>query len=441
MNADVVVVGAGAAGLAAAHVLSRAGIETAVLEARDRIGGRLLTREDPELPLPIELGGEFVHGAVEATFALLRAANTVPIDTAGTAFSYEDGALREGEDRFGILARVMNGARDLDEDVSVEAFLIRLGDDPRTQREREYARMLVEGFDAADPRRASARAIADEWCAGQGGQLSSQFRFLGGYARLMRTLHGMLDPARVAVRLSTPVHAIRRDRRGVHVEAVSPTGAALEVHARAALVTIPVGVLNAGTVRFDPPLPALTRDALEYLIMGPVVKLVMFFRTAFWETLRGGRYRNGAIFHRRNAAFPTFWTMLPLRAPVLVAWAGGPKADALAGLEQPALVERALDELQTLFGRDADPRDALTSAYAHDWLRDPYSRGAYSYVAVGGVNARAHFAAPVDGTLFFAGEAAVAAREAGTVAGALQSGERAANEILRTLRTSVAVSG
>ena len=441
MNADVVVIGAGAAGLAAAHVLSRAGVETAVLEARDRIGGRLLTREDPELPLPIELGGEFVHGAVDASFALLRAANTVPIDTADTSFSYEDGALREGEDRFGILARVMNGARDLREDISVEAFLMRLGDAPLAQRERAYARMLVEGFDAADPRRASTLAIADEWCAGEGGQLAEQFRFFGGYARLMRTLHGMLDPGRVAVRLSTPVHAIRRDRHGVHVEAVSPTGAALEIHARAALVTIPVGVLNAGTVRFDPPLPALTRDALECLIMGPVVKLVLCFRTAFWETLHGGRYRDGAFFHRKDASFPSFWAMLPLRVPILVAWAGGPKADALAGFEQPALVETALNDLQTLFGRDADPRDALTSAYVHDWIRDPYSLGAYSYVAVGGVNARAHFAAPVDGTLFFAGEAAVAAREAGTVAGALQSGERAAGEVVRVLRASVPVSG
>src|SRR5581483_6745300 len=82
-------------------------------------------------------------------------------------------------------------------------------------------------------------------------------------------------------------------------------------------------------LRFEPALPRATRDAIDALLMGPVVKLILRFRTAFWERAASERYRDGAFFFRAEGAFPTFWTLLPLRVPILVAWAGGPRADAL----------------------------------------------------------------------------------------------------------------
>jgi monoamine oxidase len=434
LQADVVVLGAGAAGLAAARVLSNAGATAVVLEARERIGGRLLTREDVGLPLPIELGGEFIHGTAAVSFDLLRAAGTVAIDSGGESFACEDGELRAREDPFEVVSGVMARARSLTTDLSIEEFLRGLPDaDPRTPRERLYTRMIVEGFDAADPRRASTRALAEEWSPGDEGQTSAQFRPLGGYARLLRALHGALDPARVYVRLATPALAVHRGDDGVVVEATR-LGEPLRVHARAAIVTLPLGVLQADTVRFAPELPAHKREALAGLIMGPVVKLVLRFRSAFWERVHDERFRDGAFFHRAEAAFPTFWTALPLRAPLLVAWAGGPKADALARLDQAVLVARALDDLRALFGSDPDPREELEASYAHDWQADPFARGSYSYVATGGGDARALLAAAVDGVLFFAGEATAPTSEAGTVAGALQTGERAAREALAALR-------
>lgn len=435
MRCDVVVLGAGAAGLAAARVLSNAGASAVVLEARNRIGGRILTREDVGLAVPMELGGEFVHGTAEVSFALMRAANTVAVDTGGTSFAYEDGELRASEDPFEIVARVMERVRELHTDVSVEDFLRDLpGAGPQLERERRYTRMIVEGFDAADPRRASTRALAQEWNGGEGGQTSEQFRPLGGYAHLMRTLHGALDPARVHVRLAAPVHAVRRESGGVVAEAITATGEALTVHARAAVVTLPAGVLNAGAVRFEPALPRRALDALRCVITGPVVKLALRFRSAFWERACEGRYRDGAFFHRAEAAFPTFWNMLPLRAPLMIAWAGGSKADALAGRDEAALTALALDDLRTLFGPQTDPHGELEAAYVHDWQRDPYAYGAYSYLAVGAGDARTVLAEPVDGVLFFAGEAIATPSEAGTVAGALQSGERAARAALAALR-------
>jgi monoamine oxidase len=433
LQADVVVLGAGAAGLAAARVLSNAGASAIVLEARDRIGGRLLTREDVGLPIPVELGGEFIHGTAAVTFDLLRAAGAVAIDTGGDSFAYEDGELRAREDPFEIVAAIMARARSLTTDVSIADFLRSLPDaDPLTARERRYTAMMVEGFDAADPRRASTRALAEEWSPGDEGQTSAQFRPLGGYARLLRALLGALDPTRVQVRLSAPVLTVRCGDGGIVVDATE-RGEPLHVRAKTALVTLPLGVLQAGTIQFAPELPPSKREALAQLIMGPVVKLVLRFRDAFWERVNDERYRDGAFFMRAEAAFPTFWTMLPLRAPLLVGWAGGPKADALAGLPQAALVARALDDLRTLFGTDPDPRDELEAAYTHDWQADPYACGSYSYVATGGGHARAALAAPIDDLLFFAGEATAPASEAGTVAGALQTGERAAHEVLAAL--------
>jgi monoamine oxidase len=426
--AEAVVVGAGAAGLAAARTLSRAGVQTVVLEARGRIGGRLLTCEDAGLPVPVDLGGEFVHGTAELSFALLREAGSVAIDITGTSLIFEDGDLRERDDPFAIVARAMRGAVDLRDDLSVDAFTRDLAADVRRS-----TRMMVEGFDAADPARASARALAEEWNGDEGGQTTRAFRPLGGYARLLRALHGTLDPKRASVLLETPVHRVRRRAGGFEVDATTAGGAPLSVRARTAIVTLPVGVLQSGSPSFEPPLPPETRVALEHLIMGPVVKLVLRFRSAFWETLRDGRYLDAGFFHRADGRFPTFWTLLPLRTPVLIAWAGGPKADALAGLDRAARVGAALDDLSALFGGAIEPRAAFEAAYSHDWQADPYARGAYSYAAVGGQGARAALAAPVDGVLFFAGEATAGAAEAGTVAGALQSGERAAQDVLSVL--------
>lgn len=143
-----------------------------------------------------------------------------------------------------------------------------------------------------------------------------------------------------------------------------------------------------------------------------------------------GRYRDGAFFSSPQAAFPTFWSTLPLRSSVLSAWAAGPNARRLSGSTEAELVRTALDSLQSVFGRSVRIRTLLEGAYLHDWQADPFARGAYSYVMAGGMTARKALAASVQGTLFFAGEAADTQGESGTVAGALQSGARAARQVL-----------
>ncbi|MFO7276908.1 MAG: NAD(P)/FAD-dependent oxidoreductase [Pseudomonadota bacterium] len=431
---DVVVIGAGAAGLAAAATLAQAGCSVLLLEARDRVGGRIWTRNEPGIPVPLELGAEFIHGRAQITFDLLQRAGIPALDAHHEHWIARDGRLQLMEDRFRRIAQVLAAARDLkpDEDLSVADFLERVRD-PSNADACDAIRRMAEGFDAADPARASVRAIAEEWSSATGTD-APQFRPLGGYARVLEPLIAALDRSGVTLRLSTAVHTVDWSSDGVRIEATS-LAQNLSASVRCAIVTLPLSILQQAesAVRFVPALDE-KRDALEGLSMGPVVKLVLRFRTPFWESREP--LRDASFFHAPDADFPTFWNALPLRAPVLTAWAGGPRAERLKGLALPELVDRAVRSAAAIFGRGIDIAGELEAAWYHDWQRDPFARGAYSYVNTGCEAARRSLARPLGGRLFFAGEATDWEGEAATVAGALQTGMRAAREVLAALGAS-----
>jgi monoamine oxidase len=163
--------------------------------------------------------------------------------------------------------------------------------------------------------------------------------------------------------------------------------------------------------------------------MGPVVKLVLCFSRPFWAEIDDGKHRDVAFFHEQGAPFPTFWTTLPVRAPVLIAWSGGPKAAKLLAQNTDEVLRSALASVAEIFGKRRDYRKMLEAVYWHDWQSDPYSSGAYSYVGVGGGRVKKQLAKSVEQTLFFAGEA-LDAEESSSVGGALSTGQRAAREVL-----------
>jgi monoamine oxidase len=401
---DVIVIGAGAAGLAAAAELAQAGRSVLVVEARDRVGGRCHTRRLPGLPVPVELGAEFIHGRPEATFSLLREAGIPAIDSTRTQLVAFDGK-RQPVNIFAqaqrIARRKMKGR-----DISFRAFLAR----QRLPRlTRALATMMVQGFDAADPRQASAREIIEEWKA----LSTSQPRPLGGYGPLLENL--VNRGARM--QLETVVRRVRWSRGSVEVEGVF-RGERWRAWAPRAVITLPIGVLPS--VRFTPALKE-KGASLAKLASGPVVRVAMAFRSAFWEKEHPGV----AFFHSPSAPFPTFWTPLPMHAPLLTAWAGGPKAEKLTGSTPESLLREALASVRSVLGKSEEPIAFLV----HDWQADPYARGGYSYVRVGGTGARERLAAPLEETLYFAGEA-TDVEQSGTVGGALASGIRAACEIL-----------
>jgi monoamine oxidase len=429
-DVDVIVIGAGAAGLAAATELGHQGFAVQVLEARDRVGGRILTRYESGVPMPLELGAEFIHGRSSAIFSRLTRAGMLAVDLTGSRWKREGGRLASADRVFKELhtqlARVPRPQRDM----PFAEFLEGPARRKLSPAVRRFARQLVEGFDAADATRVSTHSILGEW-GGDSGADAPTFRPLGGFGRLLDAMAGELQSVGAALRLNTVVKHVEWDRGAVCIAGRS-AGEPFELRARRAVITLPLGVLQlpehaTGAVQFSPSLQQ-KQSALAGLGVGPVLKVVLHFREPFWERIGRGRFRDVSFFNLPGGAFPTFWSTLPLRSNVLVAWAGGMYAIGMAESSTEQIAATALRCLAKLFGSD-HARRHFVGSHVHDWQADPLACGAYSYVIAGGVRARRQLAQPLADTLYFAGEAADTQGESGTVAGALQSGERAAREI------------
>ena len=417
---DVVVVGAGAAGLAAARGLHERRVDFLILEARERIGGRAYTIPSSDGAFPIELGAEFIHGEAPQTHALLRESGEAALQTAAADFVLRNGRLERGSDRWSAVERLF-GSVDLGApDRSVDALLEGARRSGYSDDELRTARTFIEGFEAAITSDAGSVALARQWRAGVD---TSPSRPDGGYGPLLAFL---AKPLGDRLRLNARVEEIRWSRSGAYVRAVGGEEL-VQIEARRVIVTAPVGVLHAGDLRFTPPLPARTRAALDAIAMGPVVKVMLEFESAFWETVDAGRFRDAGFFQAFECEIPTLWTRLPQRIPLLAAWAGGGAVARLEARGADAIAE-ALATCRSLFP-SVDVRAKLRAVHMHDWQTDPLSRGAYSYLRVGGGDARDALALPVDDTLFFAGEA-TSADDPGTVEGALRSGERAVAQVL-----------
>jgi len=406
----VIVIGAGAAGLAAADALLAAGASVLVLEARERVGGRCWTRRMPGIDIPVELGAEFIHGEAKVTHALLERAGLRAIDSVREQRYLANGSLGT-INAFAEAQQAMSGAMRLEKDISFAAYLARQRLAAKT---RAFATMMVQGFDAADPKRVSALSIAEEWGGGELG--GSQPRPEGGYGALLGWLTNSIVERGARLCLGAVVKSIEWRRGQVDV-AGEFLGERFSVRGKRAIVTLPLAVLQSGPMRFPQKRAALTK-----LASGPVIRVALRFHRPFWEARAPGV----SFFHTPHSPFPTFWTPLPLRAPLVTAWAGGPKAARLSGSSPRALVAAALRSIGAIFG---NVRSELAAAYLQDWKADRYSRGGYSYVLVGGHGAREALAAPLDETIFFAGEA-TDSEEPGTVASGIRSGQRAAREAL-----------
>jgi monoamine oxidase len=453
-HADVVIVGAGAAGLAAARHLTDAGVDACVIEARDRIGGRVFTTRDPDTSIAIELGAEFVHGRATDLLPLIQEASLTMVDIGGTRWRPRGTTLRRFDDFWEQLDAVM---RRLDSDRrrrdrSFHDALLTNPGGRRLAEARQLARQYVEGFHAADPSLVSAQALAENGSPGDDARERRIGRVLEGYDRVLAWLAAPLEPR---IRLSSVVTEIEWEPRrvSVHVTA-SPPGAGTtrrshggrrsQIHSRAVIVTVPVGVLGAdpsdrGAIRFAPAIDQ-KRTALERIASGTVVRIVLRLRERFW-TEEAFTKRHGAddldtwsFLHGRDDPFPTWWTAYPSIAPVVVGWCGGPCARDLVRESPEAITDTAVTALARQVGL---PRRAVASmverTWMHDWEHDPYSRGAYSYQLVGGIDAPAELAKPIRGTLFFAGEASEGSGGTGTVDGAMATGKRAARQVLRAL--------
>jgi monoamine oxidase len=419
-DAEVLVIGAGAAGIAAARTLHDAGVSVTVLEARPRIGGRVLTNSTLA-PHPIELGAEFIHGKGALTWTHMSRFGFTALPDANHGFCHVHGQLFRDQQApvpgcEEMLAHLKARAREHlaagGADTSVAAFLARQKGYPLNPSFAATARLisnLIASEKGADARTMSLSGLLEHDFSGYG---DNNFRLVEGYTRLLHRLAHGLD-----IRLHQPVRRVKWGPDGARVRCSGTS-----FRPRHVVVTLPLGVLQAQDVEFAPSLPRAKTQAIAGVGAAAVCKLILQFRRRFWSEHLAVLTTTGDT----QVWWPSGWGR-PDAAPVLTALVGGEAARRFADLGDKALPE-ALRQLQCMFGRDLS--DLYVGGKVVRWHEKRYSRMGYSYLPVGCPSSfRDRLADPLAPTLFFAGEA-TNREQPSTVHGALQSGVRAAHQVL-----------
>jgi monoamine oxidase len=440
---DVAIVGAGVAGLEAGRRLTRRGLRVVVLEARSRIGGRIDTHHLAGWPAPVEAGAEFVHGRPRALVRALAAAGARLGEHPQRHALARRGGVRRADAVWKEAQSVMDQLPS--EDVSFEAVLRRPAFSRLSRQTRALLRDYVEGFNAADSATVSVRGLVRQATAAEAEDGERLARVPNGYDLLVRHLARPLERRPGALRIGVEVSEIDWREKTVEIRARGAFGGTLApIRARAALVTLPLGVLQArppqpGAVRFTPALPRDKVRALGRLAMGPVIKIVLRLRDEIGRGAFKSLPRGLSFLHAPGNAVPTWWVPRPEPASLLVGWVAGPGAQRFAARHPgagatAARLRAALGGLARRLGIDpAAALGAVEDARIFDWSADPYARGAYSWIPMGGLAAPAALASPVAGRLYFAGEATDTGGDPGTVHGALATGARAAAQIVAGL--------
>lgn len=430
LDFDVIVLGAGLAGLAAARELSDGGKSVLIIEARERAGGRVFTRRDPATDYPIELGPEWV-GADGALRELLNAHGGDVRTTHGTHLVKREGAMAEREswqEMSELLDRIRVLLQDGGDRTLMDALNACCQEDDLPEG-RAALISYVQGFHTADPSRVSARwllEVEDNEPAD-----ASEGHALSGLDRAIGALQSALGE-RATLMLNTVATGVHWSEGGVQVTATQ-SGQPATFAAKQLICALPLAVLKArageiGAVAFMPPL-AEKHSAFELIDTGPVMKMTLVFDEPFWHRI--DKLDTASFIQERGLPFPTWWTTHPIKAPVITGWVAGPLVAELQGVRGDALRDIALDSLAKVLGVAREVvTQHLRGWHSHDWTADPFARGAYSYVLSGGTGAHAVVAKPLNNTLFFAGEFTCGQGHNATMEGALQSGIRAAQELL-----------
>jgi monoamine oxidase len=420
---EVIIIGAGAAGLLAAKRLAKQGVSVTLLEACARTGGRIHTITNGSKNMPVELGAEFIHGSRNDVWKIARAARLETREVPDRHWRSTDGKLFEDCSFWDELDEAVKQIGRPVEDRDVLGWLEQSSHLPNRIRKRLLN--YVEGFHAAPAERMSLQVLAK--CAAASGRDGGNrtFRLRRGYSEVANWLLSQAMFRNARLHLNTVVKRIWWEPGAVEIEAQTPAGTRL-LSASRALVTIPLGALKGdNAVIFEPALPEKEK-VIQSLEMGQVVKIILQFRSRFWPV-------NFGFIHSDDEWLPTWWS--DERGLVLTGWTGGPQAEWLGKEEDGSILAEAFRSLSQIFKIDIDRiADSLVDVWRHDWTRDRFAGGAYSFTPVGNLEAPGRLGAPVSETLFFAGEATDDRGEQGTVQAALASGDRAAEEILHSLR-------
>ena len=425
---NILIIGAGAAGLYAAKLLSSKGKRVTILEARDRTGGRIHTIKDPRFNLPVETGAEFVHGDLPLTRKLLKEAGIKDHTIEGGIWRAKNGTLEQQEDFITDQKELFTKLKALEEDMSVREFLQKYFADARYSALRSSLTKFVEGYDAADASRASTFALLQEMLGGD----DDQFRVDGGYTQLVDYLTAECRKAGCAIHLSTIATTVEWSAGQVIVT----TGNNRSFTASKVIITVPLGILQLAAGEKEhlaiKPLPPVIHECIHALGNTGVIKIILQFKDAFWKKSskeQTGKQRN-ISFVFSDEVVPTWWTQLPNDNAMITGWLAGPASLQHKDETDEAMLKKGLQSLAQIFSTDeATLESNLLAWHIVNWVNEPFTRGAYGYETVDSKNAKRILNTPINDTLCFAGEALHEGPERGTVEGALLSAERIAEMI------------
>ncbi|MFI5153072.1 MAG: flavin monoamine oxidase family protein [Chitinophagales bacterium] len=416
-DANIIVIGAGAAGLMAASRLSESGKNVLLIEARDRIGGRIHTiHEGNQI---FEAGAEFIHGNLPHTMKILEEAGIKYHRSGGRMERSERGEwIKRGafSHGWGDLIKKME---EIKEDMVIADFLNTYFSGDQYIELRQSVKGFAEGFDLADISRASTRALYEEW----NNESDDQYRVKGGFDQLANFLFEKCLAKGSKLLLGHEVHRVEWRNGPIRVF----TNAGKSFQAEKVLVTIPLGLLQkenkVGSISFDPSLGHF-QESFRDIGYGSIVKILLNFNRPFWE-----EHKKNLGFIISDQSIPTWWTQAPLKSNLLTGWLGGP-LEKIKRIGENDLLDLSLGSLANIFSTSADLlKKQLSSSHLFNWNEDPFSLGGYSYSMPATRNALQQLKKSISRRLYFAGEALYDGDSPGTVEAALHSGYEVAGRI------------
>jgi monoamine oxidase len=414
MQQSILIIGAGASGLMAARKLSAAGHLVTVLEANNRIGGRIHTIQPPGFVRPIEEGAEFMHGKLPLTMQLLQEAGIDYKPVTGKMIRVKNGQWSQQEEFTEGWDELMHRMAALQTDMTLADFLQQNFSEEKYAPLRKSVQRFAEGFDVADIHQASVLGIRNEWMHEQ----DEQYRIAGGYQQLIQYLQNVSTANGCMIHTSCTVKTIRWQTNSV--SAVTADGQVFT--GQKAIITVPLGVLQAAplhttAIAFEPVLDT-HRQAIQQIGYGAVVKVILQFAEPFWL-----RFDAATGFLLSEESIPTWWTVLPDADPILTGWLGGPPTARFTDADEETVIQHALQSLANIFTLSVEQlKTLLTASHVARWQTNNFCLGAYSYNKLFTTEARQLLNDPVQQTLFFAGEAFYEGEAGGTVEAALVSG-------------------
>ena len=424
-HTDVIIIGAGAAGLLAAKLLVEQGKSVCILEARNRIGGRIFTLPFDEWNNTAEAGAEFIHGNLDLTFELLKEAGLKKTKTGGQMWQVLQGTWQQDDDYFEKQNKVIQKLRALPEDMSIAAFLAREFSGDAHAEVRQTLTSYIEGYYAGDINLASSRAFLAEWESEE----EEQYRPNKGYYPLLRYLQERIENSGGILRLSTVVKQVNYLQNSVEI-----IDSNLQKYtATKAIITVPLGVWRAeekdeAFIHYHPALPQKKQAALQ-MGFGSAIKILLHFKEPFWRQHNYESKDISFVFSDQNIG--TWWTQNPGDSNLLTGWLAGPRAFELRHSDDAIIYEQAIDSLHHIFSINKEKlADQLVQWKVCNWTADPFALGAYTYSTITSAAAQKVMVQPVENTLFFAGEALYTGTEMGTVEAAFISGKDVAGQIL-----------